>query len=379
MCTLPKGPCELGEDYFAGNRLGVSLMGIKVWGDKLEPRYYLLYGRVIEKSSQYLIACFGYVRNELAREGWAFRHLVAWTDGPAMMKSREVFGTMAYGSMIENPDLQSYHPNFTAPKHGKFDLDGLFGQSNCIIDTAAKKVELAKVADVVASVSKYYERRHAADPEFAKRIVSEFLPPPKSAMKFYKFKAENLLGIKHSFAWSFTRNDARRRKELNGREDKTLATGIDVRNHHFSHVPVEASFKGFPRLDEELAPAAALPGMPPVASVAPPLLHVDIDLGDIEDEPDTLQELAITTSMWEGLRLSYAKAPEPETKRKMRRAHLNRFAKNCTPRPHALRIEARPYKTIAEKKTSAVKKATIKQRQRAAINAYDRRQRVLPQ
>ena len=85
-----------------------------------------------------------------------------------------------------------------------------------------------------------------------------FFPNPKDEYKWYKYSVRSLMGIKHSFSWSFSCEHGR--KDLLSRTDKSVVAGIFCRNHHFAYVPVEACHKSFPVLEEVDGVMAAASG-----------------------------------------------------------------------------------------------------------------------
>ena len=54
--TLPRGPIEQTEEWFAGQRLAFSLFVARVW-DQGQDTWTVLLSRVIEKGSKYAFEC----------------------------------------------------------------------------------------------------------------------------------------------------------------------------------------------------------------------------------------------------------------------------------------------------------------------------------
>ena len=110
--------------------------------------------------------------------------------------------------------------------HGELRLSKLF-------DTAAAGTRMVSVGDAVAEYRKHFARRACMHPAEPPHVILEFMPKLKRTYPWLLFTVDSLLGIKYSYSFSFVRNDVRRRT-LHGREDATVLTGLDFRNHRIT-------------------------------------------------------------------------------------------------------------------------------------------------
>jgi len=67
--SLPLGPTEVSESYYAGGRLGYTTYIAKVWSVEIGVRFYVIITRVLEKSAALAISLKDFLFEELKREG----------------------------------------------------------------------------------------------------------------------------------------------------------------------------------------------------------------------------------------------------------------------------------------------------------------------
>ena len=328
----------------------MSTFTAHAWGQGFD-KWFTLCSRVLEKTPHYYIACLKEVLDGC--EASDFEHLVLWTDGPTQMKSRVGFGTIGK-EYLEHFGFKSVEFNYGCPKHFKNEIDGHFGCLSKLLDTAAAGTRMVSVGDAVAEYRKHFARRACMHPAEPPHVILEFMPKLKRTYPWLLFTVDSLLGIKYSYSFSFVRNDVRRRT-LHGREDSTVLTGLDFRNHRITRQACTVRDRGFPVLDDDI------------------YAYVEADEEDLEPGEDEVEELlTVATQEHLGWRTSYTMEKTENAQREARRKHLIKINSKCEMRGAVGRLEpqrSRKKSSIAATAAESSKKKYILQK---AVLDFDR-------
>ena len=88
--TLPRGPVETTEEWYAGQRLGIGCYVCRAWS-RNHDQWFVILSRVMEKTSAWALECLHQVLKAQRWEG--ISTLQCWSDGPRQFKSTEYLGT----------------------------------------------------------------------------------------------------------------------------------------------------------------------------------------------------------------------------------------------------------------------------------------------
>ena len=253
MKTLPQGPVECSEDWYALNRLAFSTCGLHLWSDS-DDIWVSLFSRVLEKTPEYAVACFTKALEQV--DLTKYDYIVFWQDGPSQFKCG-----MTMGSVVSNLgplyNLKCISFEYGAPKHFKSVSDDHFGRISQQMALAKVSMPLIDISNVVEAMKKADQLQKEAHPNDPIQHYLEFLPEQKESYKLQRFTAASSKGIKGSYSISFKFNDTRR-KTLRSRTDPLQLTGVTMRNHGMTGLAVDLEKTGYPCLTD---PSKETPGM----------------------------------------------------------------------------------------------------------------------
>jgi hypothetical protein len=171
--SLPKGPDEVGEVWRAQSRLTVSCHGSLVWGPSLaKEEIHVFYSRIIEKSSSFTTLVLQALLDKLKASGAleGITDLLLWSDCGNHYRSVKLVSMAAFPWVDRY--RSSIHLRWHLEKHGKSEMDGVFG-------VLSRNIEEAAASRWVSDVDHLCDlQRKASD---ARRIANS------PTMKFYDF------------------------------------------------------------------------------------------------------------------------------------------------------------------------------------------------
>ena len=89
--SVPRGPVQTTEDFYANERLGYSLFGCLCWRAGARSSWHFLFSRVLEKTAAYAVTCFDRVYDTA---DWGDSTVLSqWTDGLKQLKCGPMLGS----------------------------------------------------------------------------------------------------------------------------------------------------------------------------------------------------------------------------------------------------------------------------------------------
>ena len=153
--TLPRGPVEQIDVWYAGARLAYGTLALKVWGAGVQQSgEWLCYiSRCLEKGSHYTLAC---LKHAMARLDLSTsREVVFWSDNGRHFNCARTLSTQAV-RLIEQAGVQ-VTVNFGMPKHFKNPCDGFFGVQAGAIDNITNEKLIKTIPQLVEALQQYYD------------------------------------------------------------------------------------------------------------------------------------------------------------------------------------------------------------------------------
>lgn len=352
IATLPKGPGQTSAMWYANERLAYSTMGVHIFSGAMD-KFVLLLGRTMDKSTAYAFATLEASLRLAEVDFQEIEEVQVWTDGPRQFKSLTWIASLSDLFFKTYPKITKVGINYGCPKHFKACLDRLFGVvRNATHDEATRKM-LEGIGDVTSSLQHFFAQQQKNNPNSIPVIVNHFEPPEKSSLPLSRYSGASCFGINHSYAFTVTRTDARR-KNLRGRgcQSQTM-TGLLLKNTLMTNVPGVAARTGHPVLENRADQADEEDPAPVPADGSPPL----------------------STKWWKGWRCSYKKDETPSEQSNRLQKTLSANHNTLAPALHRAKEPFR-CKTMQEK-SEAMEKATEKRRARAkatraALKALER-------
>jgi hypothetical protein len=153
--TLPVGPIQVQDSYYAGSRLGIATYGAFCWGTPLDnPTYVGLVGRCIETGAQLSIAALQQVISLLPEDCLGrTQKICCWSDSGSHFRSWGYLGSLA--AELGEGRRRSVVLRWLAEHHGKSRCGGLFGHLGQAVREAAKGELLTEVSQAVAAARRY--------------------------------------------------------------------------------------------------------------------------------------------------------------------------------------------------------------------------------
>jgi hypothetical protein len=294
--SLPVGPREVGEAWYANARLGYSVWTLKAWSVRF-PRgiLYTVFSRCMEKGALYALELRRFAFAQMKADGfWTDEDtLRSWSDVGTHFLARTVMGTAAVDWMEEHRVLKTVHLLYGLGGHMKGDLDGWFGEMIRRLNEVATERYMISIGDLVREYTEYYTEHAARNPDGPKYRFYDFMPPlEKHLTPATNVTAKSLIvPLRSCYHWKFSRADVRRDKMIGKNME---VTGTEVRALLVPDAPGVAArtFK-----------LVALP------RGAPPEAGAEEEEAEAEAEPDCLHasDLHFQTQMYKGWRCSWRK------------------------------------------------------------------------
>jgi len=380
LLTLPIGPAEVGEQWYANARLGVGICGFYLWGESLDERgeWYLYCSRVLEHNSEYTMALVWdlFERIQLKHRDSVVK-LVSWADTGPHFRSYKVLASL--GVLVPETYKKNIVVNWGPEKHMKGIVDGKFAQVDSAKNDAATRHDIATVAELVRALQEDYDQRKIVDNTLPKETFLEFLPGPREDVVIRDFAtpkaAHGGIGIKACYSWEFSLINRRRASVFGRGAHENTATNLkaycrvlpgraEATDVCFTPVlaPLGAAPAGRPEDDDDDAPGDVEPGAPAVdgapaepgapAAAAAPAVFVEAP-GDAPEEAKLIN----------GWRVSYrTTAPEkqPYTKFRRRLQQRTRWIEKAKSELTASRRKPQDTLRAASARTATLKAARAK-------------------
>lgn len=145
MLTLPRGPTESTQSWYANSRLGVYCCTLILWGSGVgKPCCHYFLSRCKEKSAPFSMHIFEYALKHLV--DWRpVRDLCWWSDGGRHFRASVPISTMAYRGLIHlcsHSEVVGHNHtvdlNFGLASHFKNAADGAQASLKGMLSEAAK-------------------------------------------------------------------------------------------------------------------------------------------------------------------------------------------------------------------------------------------------
>lgn len=240
--TFPRGPVATVDEWFAGARTGVCVLGAFLWGTDLpkEGVFYHFVSRVKEKGSVYTMSILKHLLAEVF-DLTNIGHVVFWSDGGRHFRSNRSIATVGVRTMqalLEKSCLNDDDPPlpksplpkktnhkmrkktnfevsvcFGVPKHFKMVCDTEFGilKQNCF--RACKSLEVNEFDDAFKMWVTMDAEYRAANPNRKKLHFIDFVPEARQAVADWTIQFEACSykePIACCFSYNFRLNDTRR-------------------------------------------------------------------------------------------------------------------------------------------------------------------------
>ena len=231
IITLPLGPIETNQIWYARSRLAVAVLGAKLWSRSC-PRghWYQFASRVLEKTAAYSFSLLGDLLKLAKEDGLleGVREVKVWSDtGPHfrayhLLASTAVELTEAWGV--------NFRFAFGLERHFKNECDGHFAVLGRRVELKRKTKMLATVADLIEAWREGFEMAKKSDPLYPDETSIDYVPAEKTLLAMWDFHNSDWPApIKACHEWSTSVLD-RRRKRYKSRNGAML-TSVRVNAH----------------------------------------------------------------------------------------------------------------------------------------------------
>lgn len=243
LLTLPRGPQESTQSWYAKARLGVYVCTVILWGAGVgKPRVHFFVSRCKEKSGPYSMFIWRYIVRNLV-DLKPVKDLCWWSDGGKHFRGNLPIATMCVNGVVElcekSNHVEHQHIvdlNFGIPSHFKNQCDGAQAHARGLLDEVAKKRVVSTIPDFIATTKALYEE-YKADPKKPPRLQAtwhDFLPDidrdvfvTDYCIRFKPSSFKEQISI--SQAWQCRLNDIRRRKNPRYVNAKGLFSALDFK------------------------------------------------------------------------------------------------------------------------------------------------------
>ena len=110
LLTLPRGPTETSQSWYANARLGVYICSAVTWSASAPPHMHMFVSRCKEKSAPYSLTIFRHLIESILDLRHA-RRIEWWSDGGRHFRSAAAIATMCLRG-LEQIDKRSEHKDF---------------------------------------------------------------------------------------------------------------------------------------------------------------------------------------------------------------------------------------------------------------------------
>ena len=236
LITLPRGPQESTQSYYAGSRLGVYVCTVFLWGAGVgAPQVHYFISRCKEKSPPYSLSIWRHVLATFVNFA-GVRDICWWSDGGKHFRANQPIATMSVRGVehickhsARDADNFSCDINFGVPSHFKNHCDGAQAQLKNILNELAKRDTISEMPQFIREARRLYTE-FAEDKTRVQRMPAQFhdyfpldLKSRVTADYTICFAPATFIEpIMVCQTWSCRLNDKRRRN------DPTFLNGADV-------------------------------------------------------------------------------------------------------------------------------------------------------
>ena len=179
MLTLPRGPEESAQSWYATSRLGVYVCTVIIWGAGIgAPQCHYFIGRCKEKSGPYSLSIFKTVLEKYI-DFKSVRDICWWADGGRHFRAAQPISTMCFRGVETLCEKSGYDDcvyevadNFGIPSHFKNRADGLQAHLRGLLEEVAKK-KISTIQEFVLESRSLYNE-YAMDPRKKGRMPAYF-------------------------------------------------------------------------------------------------------------------------------------------------------------------------------------------------------------
>ena len=201
--SLPVGPEESGDYWYAHARLGVTILRICVSSIAAGTTYHTYCSTVSEQSGLFTVACLLDLFAKLDLE--PYTRAVLWADvGPHFRCSRLVGFWLSY--VLRSLKLKATDLFFFPEHHGKGIIDGHFGRMRMWLLTLAKSKIISTLQGYTEGMGERAMQYKVQNPTSPNCVLHAFSPPvksslPNTALRTDMLRADNMF-IKNVYFWS---------------------------------------------------------------------------------------------------------------------------------------------------------------------------------
>ena len=244
LLTLPRGPQESAQSWYAGSRLGVYIASAITWSASHAPVCHLFISRCKEKAVPYSMAIFEKLVMELIPLA-GVRRISWWSDGGRHFRAHAAVATMctqgisALASRSGLGGCPSFQINFGVASHFKNVCDGCHSRVRSLLNEVARQKKVSNVTDFIREIRCLYDHYKAREePRKQMKISMQFHDffPEKPREKFINdfvvcWRSLSFLSpLATCHAYEATLNDKRRLANVKYSNNKGICTGIDFKS-----------------------------------------------------------------------------------------------------------------------------------------------------
>ena len=253
--TLPRGPIESQQSWYAGSRLGCYILTCILWGSTGSPVCHLFVIRCNETSAPYSM--------------WVWQHLlqqyvnledtediVWWSDGGRHFRAAMPIGTMLVQGVRElcahskHKVLHEMSINFGVPAHFKNSCDGAQAHARAALTEMAKTKTIKTLEQYVAGATELYSEFSEQSSRMPARFHLVFPTTPRkdfvaSYCRLFKTLPEQISVCQ---SWSLRLNDIRRRGNPVFENSARVLKALTLRANMISGMTCPASRATLPTL-----------------------------------------------------------------------------------------------------------------------------------
>jgi hypothetical protein len=249
--NCPFLPVEMAGVWYAGSRLSLTCLTMKVWRKGSRPTWYTYISRCLEKTSRYCCTCLS---DLLAREDLSsLKRVEIWSDPGPCYRSYMLLGTLL--TEILPLYTLSIVVSFGCEMHMKSEVDSFFGRLAGKLRNHSLKHAIMDGEDCVKALEEAHwqdicTQTAGGNNEIDHEVYIHYNPPKKADCPLHRLYEKTCPAyITECYCWSFIINDQRRIKgggSLFGVDHSTM-TGVSARASLLSGFQAKAIRSWHPR------------------------------------------------------------------------------------------------------------------------------------
>ena len=210
--TLPMGPEEGGEWWYANARLSITLLVIYTWGRGVRPAYHTYGSHCLEQTPEFTVACLRDLHAKLGGAG-KFKNHIMFSDVGNHFRAGYTLGYWG-AELLKVVGIDRTQWIFAPEGHGKGVCDGQGGRITAWLNEVAKKNVIATLGKFCSHLRKCAAASEKINPEAAKSFFYDFTPPAKSKLPKCYVDTAGLkkagTPIRSIYAWTFKHNSSKK-------------------------------------------------------------------------------------------------------------------------------------------------------------------------